>query len=217
MPRTPERSRGESTTEGIQLDDLPAGNEPTVAGELRLVDGELLAQDGTGLFNVREGERVKVSADDTTAGYLEEKLSAASPLSLTTKFPGGAEEREVSIDWVFGTEYQHDENLSLSETTSRSYVQKHRWTTTDLPAGGYFVSIQATLAGSKKQVAAQARIQLDDTTTIAEVASNAGTIVTYQGHVDLDGVHNFDVDWRLIAGSRSAGIRDVHCVLWRVE
>lgn len=229
MPVTPERSRGESSTEGIQLDDLPVGNEPTTAGEIRLVDGELLARDGAGLFNLREGEdeKVKVSADDTSAGYLETKLSAVSPLSLTTRFSGGNEVREISIGGtasIFGTEYQHSENNALAFTTSTTFVQRHRWTTTSLPAGGYYVAIQATLdCGPDAGVSQEARVQRDDSTTLAKAAIKAGVdegggaIVSFVGHLALSGVHNFDVDWRKVAGNGSAGVRDVHCVLWRVS
>jgi hypothetical protein len=53
MPRTPDRFPGPTYEEGIYLDDTAA--EPAVIGEFRRVGNILLAMDGSGVFNLRQG------------------------------------------------------------------------------------------------------------------------------------------------------------------
>lgn len=55
MPRTPDAKAGERYEEGIVFDNRSPGEEPTVEGGFRFVDGDFFARDATGLFNLRSG------------------------------------------------------------------------------------------------------------------------------------------------------------------
>jgi hypothetical protein len=55
MPRTPDRTPGESLEEGTVYDNRPPGEEPTSAGGVRYVDGSFSFRDSLGLFNPRSG------------------------------------------------------------------------------------------------------------------------------------------------------------------
>jgi len=49
---------------------------------------------------VGSDEKVKVSADDTTAGYLNGKLTASAPVQLTEQTPGGDENLDISLGTI---------------------------------------------------------------------------------------------------------------------
>lgn len=53
MPRTPDRHPGESDDEGIVLENMSPGQDPTTAGGIRYVDGSFKLKDSTGVFNPR--------------------------------------------------------------------------------------------------------------------------------------------------------------------
>ena len=53
MPRTPDRHPGESDDEGIVLENVSPGQDPTTAGGIRYVDGSFRLKDVTGVFNPR--------------------------------------------------------------------------------------------------------------------------------------------------------------------
>ena len=55
MARTPDRTPGPSLEEETQYEDRGAGNDPTVDGALRYVDGNFRMKDGLGVFNPRTG------------------------------------------------------------------------------------------------------------------------------------------------------------------
>jgi hypothetical protein len=53
MPRTPDRHPGESDDEGIVLENMSPGQDPTTAGGIRYVNGSFKLKDSTGVFNPR--------------------------------------------------------------------------------------------------------------------------------------------------------------------
>jgi hypothetical protein len=53
MARTPDRRPGEADEEGIVLENRPSGDNPTVTGGIRYVDGAFSFKDSLGLFNPR--------------------------------------------------------------------------------------------------------------------------------------------------------------------
>lgn len=55
MSQTPNRFPGEVSTEGVVLDDRPAGEYPSALGGCRLVGGSFFLRDSIGVFNPRTG------------------------------------------------------------------------------------------------------------------------------------------------------------------
>lgn len=53
MSATPDRHPGELSEEGIVFDDVGAGNDPTLLGGFRYVDGAFRMKDSLGVFNPR--------------------------------------------------------------------------------------------------------------------------------------------------------------------
>lgn len=53
MPLTPDRHPGESDDEGLILENLSPGNDPTALGGARLVNGDFRMKDQFGVFNPR--------------------------------------------------------------------------------------------------------------------------------------------------------------------
>ena len=53
MPLTPDRHPGECSEEGTVYDNLSSGQDPTVAGGFRYVNGNFSLRDSIGLFNPR--------------------------------------------------------------------------------------------------------------------------------------------------------------------
>jgi hypothetical protein len=77
MPRTPDRTPGVASEEGIVFDD--DGIDPTVAGEVRFSGGAFKLQDAVGGFNPRE-----VSAVPGAAGHV---LISLDGTSFTSQCP----------------------------------------------------------------------------------------------------------------------------------
>jgi len=89
MPRTPDRHQGEADEEGIVFENLTAGNDPTVAGGQRYVDGKFRLKDAVGVYDPnprgRESLRRLINFMDSgpglgfTSGAYLETLPAADP------------------------------------------------------------------------------------------------------------------------------------------
>jgi len=127
---------------------------------------------------------------------------------------------------VFGTEYTYGESLGNSSTTSSTYIQKLKVTTASVPAGDYVVmwAYEWNLNSTFNSFAA--RVQVDDTTTLAEQVTepkdNAATQYRPSGgvaQVTLTAAsHDIDIDFRRAGGffPPTATIRRVRVALWRV-
>jgi hypothetical protein len=127
---------------------------------------------------------------------------------------------QVSIKNVFGSEYQSAKDDTESSTTSSSFQQKLRLTTTDLPEGDYIIHFYCETWQSNAADAVEWQVELNDTTVIATAEQEPDDIndrFSYGGHdiLTLSGVNTFDIDWREQRGS-TAYIRRARLVLWRV-
>lgn len=132
---------------------------------------------------------------------------------------------DYDVSWaanVFGSEFQKSESLGESTTSSTTYVQKLRLTTSSLPAGDYIIQWSADWAGLSEDKVVAARIQQDDTTDLSETvmkikgSDGNGPYVSLAGHAirTLSGVHTFDIDHKDI--SADSKIRNARLTLWRV-
>ena len=133
---------------------------------------------------------------------------------------------DFNTEWVdppsvFGEEFQFVQNLTRTTTTG-TWTQHLRLTTTNLPAGNYLVSWSATFGNETSDKGAMARIEQDDTTTLsmnnvkAKIASGelALSFVGFR-ELALTGVHTFDLDIQDDGGITY--MEDAQITLWRVS
>lgn len=126
---------------------------------------------------------------------------------------------------VFGNEYQSNRSDSESSTTSATYQQKVRLTTTTLTGGTYRIEwfFEHTMGGDDKQFGFRA--QLDDTTTMTEgiieakgqyTDSQWRSVAGWDEQTLSAASHTIDVDYRDVGGD-TAYIRRARVSLWRVS
>lgn len=113
----------------------------------------------------------------------------------------------------------YGEALSLSATTSETYLQKLRLTYSTVSTGDYFIRWSLSAGNSDIEKPTLIRIQLDDTTTLTEcgvVIENdlipKKSISGFRRVNLTPGTHNVDVDYCTTADGGAAQIEDV--CLW---
>jgi len=83
---------------------------PTVSGEVLIYDGNVYAP-GTvsGGGGSTDTKQVLVSSNDTTEGYLEDKITAGASVTVTTLNDGGDEDVEISVSGLSVLGHSHVE------------------------------------------------------------------------------------------------------------
>ena len=148
--------------------------------------------------------------------------------------PGGEPVEEVSPGEVFGSQYAYaeQENPQVS-TEDDSFQQALRLTTPDVPAGTYRIGWYYEWAADATNEDFIGRIQLDNSTTIAEHrqepkdsggsdSSGSGTDQRHNAsgfrHVQLTaGVHNFDLDYLGQDDDYEVTVYRCRFEFWRVQ
>jgi hypothetical protein len=136
----------------------------------------------------------------------------------------GKLQRQIT-DKVYGNNFQFAEILPEVTTTSSTYQQRLRLTTTSLPLGNYKIEWSSDI-GADDNDQAQARIQINDSITLGEVQVRINTdgdpsFVSFSGHAilsSISGVQNFDIDYRGSGtGTNTARIKNVRMNIIRVS
>jgi hypothetical protein len=136
---------------------------------------------------------------------------------------------KLPTDWpgkltkpIFGTEYNYAESEGVSSRSTLSYDEKVSLTTGVIPAGDYLIEWSCEVANSSKDKMVGVRVQIDDTTTIAEVMKPK--VDGNNEYVSMGGLkvitltnasHDIDMDYEPL--SDTASIRRARIVLWRVS
>ena len=115
-------------------------------------------------------------------------------------------------------------NLSLSTTTSTSFQQKLRLTTT-LRSGNYRIGWSYDWQITSSSCNFKAQIQVDDTTTLSTHTEEAQDPSTDQRHQAsgfayqtlTEGIHNIDLDYCTSSPSGSARIQNARLEIWRIS
>jgi len=122
------------------------------------------------------------------------------------------------------TEFQHDQSVAQSATTSATYVSKLLLTTAALDGGDYVVFYNAFVGGSQNGTVSAAQIAFDGGTPFGETvlkSSSNNSVNSYAGHEVFfgvtPGVHTVEMFWRLFSGGGSALIQNAQISLWRVN
>lgn len=224
MSRTPDRRPGESDEEGIVFEDV--GADPVVIGGVRFNNGDFRMMDQVGVFNPRSGagtdEKAKVSANDTTAGYLNGKLVAGPNIILTELNNGSNESLQVEASpTALPTGYVQATADGTANTTSESFQVAVTLTTGSLAAGEYLAMWYAEVSTtvSNKRYEAEFRNGVTQYGAIQERVSDELFYNPFAGHrhfVFGAGVQEFDIRYRCAGPATTATIRRARIVLWRV-
>ncbi len=124
---------------------------------------------------------------------------------------------------VFGTEYDHEEDPTLSQTNSTSPIQKLELTTANLPAGAYRLEWSYVWSRSSATNDFFGRIRQGASTVLTthrQEAKEAGTDNLVHAssalYLSLSGVQSFFIDyWGESAGATSY-IQEAQLTIWRV-
>ena len=154
--------------------------------------------------------------------------------TVTTRLPVGTNGQRLQADstqasgliWTtptnanFGTEFQSASSLTESSTTSITFVQKLKLTTTVLPAGNYMICANIAAKSNANNKTTEVQIQIDDTTVIytMQARNDQYMQVGLFGRVQAftAGSHTIDIDYRSVDALTSY-IRDAEIVIWRVN
>ena len=182
---------------------------------------------------------------DQASGCITFVADPAISSSYSIQFPAtqGASEQAMlndgsgNLSWsdvnttVFGKEYNYAESESVTTTTSTTFIEKLKMTTTSLEGGTYRIgwSFQWNFNIASNDFLAQ--VEIDDSTNImdqqqepkdaAGTFGSTGTNQKYQlsgfKHIVLgSGVHTVDIDWASNDGT-NASIWNARLELWRVS
>jgi len=129
---------------------------------------------------------------------------------------------------LFGSEYDYATSSGQSSTTSDTYQQKLRLTTSTVPTGTYRIGWAFEYSSTTDKVDCGFRVQIDDTTTINEFFPapkkkyNDGNWdnISGFGHNSLTNAsHTIDIDYiaNVDAEAGTTYIRKARIEIWRVE
>lgn len=125
---------------------------------------------------------------------------------------------------VYGTEYQYAESLIESSTTSTSFQEKLKLTSTTVPAGDYMVGWSGEVRNTSDERGVNWRVQLNDATDLAEGRFDNpedldDSYISFSGFAQVtltEASHTIDIDWSRSSGGGNARIRNARLQLYRV-
>ena len=193
-----------------------ANSIPKTAGSTTLDAGWVAdGSDGTAIHDNVNGEVNAITEkvtpvdddvlilEDSAASYAKKKVKISS-------LPGGS---------VFGTEYESAVSEGESTTTSLTYVPKLSHTTPTLPAGDYLIQWNWEIKTTNGAKAVLARVELDDTTELAEDGSLLTIFDETSGFAVVtltNATHQIDIDFKVVSGA-TATLRRARLTIWRLS
>ena len=123
---------------------------------------------------------------------------------------------------VFGGNFQQASNDAESSTTSSTFQQKLRMTTSSLPSGTYRIGYSVEGRCNSTYVALALRVQINDTTTIGEALVESQDVSNYDDYSGFyyytgSGVLNIDFDYCSSSGGTTSFTRRARLEIWRVS
>ena len=204
------------TRVGLDISGLTRITTANVQGALSDIDG---AQPNVHAASHAENAADEINAEDLGA------VDAGFPnrVMVTTGTGGWVISDEEFLEGL-PTEFQHDQSVAQSATTSATYVSKLLLTTAALDGGDYVVFYNAFVGGSQNGTVSAAQIAFDGGTPFGETvlkSSSNNSVNSYAGHevflAVTPGVHTVEMFWRLFSGGGSALIQNAQISLWRVN
>ena len=124
---------------------------------------------------------------------------------------------------VFGTQWNYNEDLDESSTSSSTWVQKVRLSVTDLPEGDYLIMFGMIAYASSTNVVIGMRIEEDDTTVLCSTIIRPNTsdaevpCMQFARLESYSGDHTLDLEFnRTSIGQGTAYVKQARIALYRV-
>lgn len=160
-----------------------------------------------------QGRLYKKTGDD---GIFWKPDSAGVEVDLTQTGGGSS---------IFGSEYQTAESAAVSSTTSETFQQKLRLTTSSLTGGTYRVGWYYNWNHSDNKSSFASRVQIDDATTIhnhleephEDAPEQLQTVCGFYHGALSSGVHTIDIDYRTTDNGKTTSISNARIEFWRVQ
>ena len=121
-----------------------------------------------------------------------------------------------------GSGFEYAESLGNSTTSSSSYQEKLKLTTSLLDAGDYIVRWSAEFGNTKKDKKTKVRVQIDDVTTLTELTTSQFAINWYgpaSGFAKVtltNAIHEIDFDFKQDGGN-TAQIKNARLSIERIS
>ena len=151
---------------------------------------------------------------------------AAFPTTVTNAETNSITLIDEPSGQIYGSQYNYAESLGTSTTTSSTFVEKLRLSTTDLPLANYVVSWYSEIHNEvdDKFSEFRVRIEQDDTTELGLLAINGRIsnapyeqwtpFTGFRRLENITGIHTFDIDFS-ISTEGTAAIRRTAIQLFR--
>jgi len=127
---------------------------------------------------------------------------------------------------TFGSEYHYTEVLPEQQTTSITFIQAIRLTTSSVAAGDYFIGWSGECRVDNSSVGIDIRVRLDDGGSPVDLLDTDGGALKGGRYYPFSGfsentltaaVHTVDIDFASQASSKNVRVRNLRLVLWRVS
>jgi len=157
--------------------------------------------------------RLIFETDSTFANTPKARLAHVQDLRERVEDP--ANEYNLSF-----TEYDEDE--TVFQTTSQTYVQAFRLTTASLEEGDYLIFYNYAFALTANNKDLDVRVQVDDVTTLSENTLRPTIADFYfptSGFKALNlsaGVHTVDIDLRIVQGGNTASLKEKRITFFKI-
>jgi hypothetical protein len=171
--------------ESLHLDQVAV--EPTAVGAVWRDGGDAVKiRDGVGVLNLRDavaGDQVKVSADDSATGYLEDKIQAAdSTIDITIANPGANEilQLAANITEVFRAQSLESATPVSTTITDPSWADAFAGSYIEIApsgAGDYIAIVESDSRCTNANTDGQLALGLNGTTSPV-----AGSVRTFGGN-----------------------------------
>ena len=212
--KTPSTSAGSSAGGGAaDTDELPEGVVNLYYTEARVSANTDVAANTThrGLTTNPHSTSVSNLSDTTITSPADDELLTYS----------SGEWINSAFTPVFGSQFHEGASEGESSTSSATYQQKLRVTTSSLPSGTYRIGWFFEWGMGATIYDGEFRVQVNDSTTLMETlvsvnrSSNWRSMAGYD-YQSLSGVVNIDLDYRE-TGLSTAYIRRARLEIWRIN
>ncbi len=181
-----------------------------------------LIEDSTGYISVQIlGEGLDVETNNTLISEDVVVIDFSGNANVTEE-----SSNNVKVEIPFGSEFQENIDDSESTTTSTSFQQKLRMTTSSLTSAyKYRIGWYYESQHRNRTTDFRGRVQINDTTTITEhriESKDAGTdqwesVSGFYYLTGQSGIINIDLDYCSTNNANTSGIRRARLEIWRVS
>jgi hypothetical protein len=172
------------------------------------------------MLYVKAGTIIKMQCMKTLSNSVMTTVSNGTSLCIVKLDKPQVISTLPGIILIYGTYFQYGTNLSLSSTTSLTYIPKFIFTTSQIPDGTYRIDLSYQVAQISNQKDLKVRCIVDSTNVIHEMVISYSSTQT---HVTTDfcfvqltnGFHEISIEYCTVGGVLS-GINNCKLSIFRV-